>query len=174
MTLLRTTLAEIQHDIFDGEPRSGCTSGRAQPGVAVPSNEAIRLALVEGAETTEAEPAPTPAQADDPKPNAAVPPSNGRGAATATAVRPAPARPTPDVLPPWRVILHNDDHNDMDHVVESIIRVIRLNRPSATRCTIEAHRKGLSQLVATHRERAEFLAEQLQSCRLTVTIEPVR
>jgi ATP-dependent Clp protease adaptor protein ClpS len=92
----------------------------------------------------------------------------------ATAVRPAPARPAPDVLPPWRVVLHNDDHNDMDHVVESIMRVVRLNRPSATRCMVEAHRKGCCQVVATHREKAEFLAEQLRSYRLTVTIEPVR
>lgn len=133
---------------------------------------------VMGSATAQAEPArqdesrADESRTDEPQPTPATPPANGPG--TATAVRPAPARPAPDVLPPWRVILHNDDHNDMDHVVESIIRVIRLNRPSATRCTIEAHRKGCCQVVATHRERAEFLAEQLQSCRLTVTIEPVR
>lgn len=96
------------------------------------------------------------------------------GSAAATAVRPAPAKPTPDVLPPWRVILHNDDDNSIDYVVDTIVRVARLNRPSATRCTVEAHRKGCGQIVATHRERAEFLAEQLRSCKLVVTIEPVR
>lgn len=62
----------------------------------------------------------------------------------------------------------------MDYVVETIVRVVRLNRPSATRCMMEAHRKGLGQVVATHRERAEFIAEQLRSMRLVVTIEPVR
>lgn len=101
-------------------------------------------------------------------------PSVASGGATSAAVRPSPVRPKPDILPPWRVLLHNDDRNDMDYVVETIVRVVRLNRPSATRCMMEAHRKGCGQLVATHRERAEFIAEQLRSMRLVVTIEPVR
>jgi ATP-dependent Clp protease adaptor protein ClpS len=106
--------------------------------------------------------------------SASPPASTATAAATVAAPRPAPVRPKPDTLPMWRVLLHNDDHNDIDYVVETIVRVVRLNRPSATRCTIEAHRKGLGQVVATHRERAEFIAEQLRSSRLTVTIEPVR
>ncbi|MDZ4755051.1 MAG: ATP-dependent Clp protease adaptor ClpS [Phycisphaerae bacterium] len=93
--------------------------------------------------------------------------------ATATTVRPQPVRPKPDVLPPWRVLLHNDDRNDIDYVVDTVAKVARLNRPTATRCTIEAHRKGVGQVLVTHRERAEFLAEQLRSCRLVVTIEPL-
>lgn len=93
---------------------------------------------------------------------------------TATATRPAPARPRPIVLPPWRVLLHNDDVNDMDYVVETIQTIVRVNRPTATRCMIEAHRKGVALVTVTHRERAEFLADQLRSKRLTVTIEPER
>jgi ATP-dependent Clp protease adapter protein ClpS len=38
---------------------------------------------------------------------------------------------------------------------------------------MEAHRKGLSLVIATHREHAELVAEQLTSLQLTVTIEPV-
>jgi len=37
---------------------------------------------------------------------------------------------------------------------------------------VEAHRKGVSLVTVTHRERAEFLEEQFRSCRLIVTIEP--
>lgn len=96
------------------------------------------------------------------------------GAATTTAPRPAPTRPKPAVLPPWRVLLHNDDVNDMDYVVETIQQIVRVNRPTATRCMVEAHRKGVGQVTVTHRERAEFLADQLRSKRLTVTIEPER
>ena len=132
----------------------------------------------EAASEEPGKPAPAPATTETETPVSSPQRStgNGTGAGVATAVRPAPApaRPTPDVLPPWRVLLHNDDRNDMDYVVETIVRVVRLNRPSATRCMVEAHRKGCGQVLATHRERAEFLAEQLRSCRLTVTIEPVR
>jgi ATP-dependent Clp protease adaptor protein ClpS len=96
------------------------------------------------------------------------------GGATSTATRPAPVRPKPAVLPPWRVLLHNDDVNDMDYVVETIQQIVRVNRPTATRCMVEAHRKGVGQVTVTHRERAEFLADQLRSKRLTVTIEPER
>lgn len=77
-----------------------------------------------------------------------------------------------DALPPWRVLLHNDDVNEMGFVIESLCRFARLSVPAAARCTMEAHRKGLSLVIATHREHAELVAEQLTSLRLTVTIEP--
>lgn len=100
--------------------------------------------------------------------------TSGGGTATAvrTAPRPSPVRPRPDVLPPWRILLHNDDVNQMDYVVETIQQIVRLNRPSATRVMVEAHKKGIGLVVVTHRERAELLAEQLRSKRLVVTIEP--
>jgi ATP-dependent Clp protease adapter protein ClpS len=84
--------------------------------------------------------------------------------------RPSPKTPT-ETLPPWNVILHNDEVNDMGFVVESLCRFARLSVPTATRCTMEAHKKGLSLVLATHREHAELVAEQLTSLRLTVSIE---
>ena len=90
-----------------------------------------------------------------------------------------PTRPTPaplqpkEKLPLWNVLLHNDEVNEMGFVVESLCRFARLSLPAATRCTMEAHKKGLSLVIATHREHAELVAEQLTSLRLTVTIEPV-
>lgn len=74
----------------------------------------------------------------------------------------------------WNVILHNDEVNEMGFVVESLCRFVRLSVPAATRCTMEAHKKGISLLLSTHREHAELVAEQLTSLRLTVTIEPAR
>ena len=91
---------------------------------------------------------------------------------------PAPVRPTPrpdaptEALPPWNVLLHNDEVNEMGFVIESLCRFARLSMPAATRCTMEAHKKGLSLVLTTHREHAELVAEQLSSLRLTVTIEP--
>jgi ATP-dependent Clp protease adapter protein ClpS len=70
------------------------------------------------------------------------------------------------------VLLHNDEVNEMGFVIESLCRFARLSVPTATRCTMEAHKKGLSLVLATHREHAELVAEQLTSLRLTVTIEP--
>ena len=92
----------------------------------------------------------------------------------AVATRPAPARPAPKPTqqPGWKVLLHNDEVNEMGYVVETVSRIARLNLPAATRCMVEAHRKGVSLVTITHRERAEFLEEQFRSCRLTVTIEP--
>lgn len=86
---------------------------------------------------------------------------------------PAPLKPT-EKLPLWNVLLHNDEVNEMGFVVESLCRFARLSVPTATRCTMEAHKKGLSLVLATHREHAELVAEQLTSLRLTVTIEPGR
>lgn len=92
--------------------------------------------------------------------------------ATATLVKPKPARPRVDRLPPWRVLLHNDEKNDMVEVVESIVRITTLTRVDAFQRMLEAHSKGLSLLLTTHREHAELLQEQFMSRKLTVTIEP--
>ena len=90
------------------------------------------------------------------------------------AVAPTPAVPTRVVecLPQWKVLLHNDEKSEMDYVVESIVRFVRASVPTATRCMVEAHRKGVSLLTVTHQEHAELLSEQFRSARLVVTIEP--
>jgi ATP-dependent Clp protease adapter protein ClpS len=133
----------------------------AEPTAVPPNEPANPIVPASPAETR-------PAGETEPRP--ATEPVRG---GTATAVRPLRAPVKPEPLRPWRVLLHNDDRNDMDYVVDTIVKIVRLNRPSATRCMMEAHRKGAGQVIATHRERAEFLAEQLRSRRLTVTIEPV-
>ncbi len=89
-----------------------------------------------------------------------------------TALRTTPARPRIRRLPPWRILLHNDNVNDMPYVVETIVALTTLNRHDAVARMLEAHNKGLSLLLTTHREHAELLDEQFQSKRLKVTIEP--
>ncbi len=89
-----------------------------------------------------------------------------------TALRTTPARPRIRRLPPWRILLHNDNVNDMPYVVETIVALTTLNRHDAVVRMLEAHNKGLSLLLTTHREHAELLDEQFQSKRLKVTIEP--
>lgn len=101
----------------------------------------------------------------------------GPAVATKTKPRPTPT-PTPtdpklDKLPPFRVLLHNDDHHDMVEVVEWLTELTPLGRQPAVRIMLEAHTRGVAQVLITHRERAELYEDQLRSKGLVVTIEPV-
>ena len=82
------------------------------------------------------------------------------------------AKPKPRKLPPFKVILHNDDENDMVHVIQAIRHLTPLSRTAAMRSMLEAHMAGCSLLLVTHRERAELYVEQFASYSLTVTAEP--
>ena len=88
------------------------------------------------------------------------------------AVKTRPARPRTRHLPPWKVLLHNDDVNDMLYVVETITELTSLDRQQSLLRMLEAHKTGVALLLTTHREHAELLSEQFASKRLTVTIEP--
>ncbi|HPD31422.1 MAG TPA: ATP-dependent Clp protease adaptor ClpS [Phycisphaerae bacterium] len=83
-----------------------------------------------------------------------------------------PRQSPPRVLPPWKVILHNDDVNEMNRVVEVICLLTRLNRQEAAARMEEAHKTGAALLLVTHRERAELYVEQFATYNLTVTAEP--
>jgi ATP-dependent Clp protease adapter protein ClpS len=84
----------------------------------------------------------------------------------------SPAKKPPKPLPPWRVLLHNDDKNDVMFVVETIVMLTPLNRQDAELRTVEANDTGVSLLLVTHRERAELYKDQFESKGLTVSIEP--
>ena len=90
------------------------------------------------------------------------------GASTAVLPEVAP----PKLLPPYKVILHNDDVNSIDHVVETIMTLTALNLEDAVQRTVEAHHTGCALILVTHRERAELYQEQFHSASLTVTVEP--
>lgn len=95
-----------------------------------------------------------------------------RGGKGATALKTKPAPPKVDRLPPWNLLLHNDDINDMGFVVETIIELAHLNPRQALIRMLEAHKSGVALLLTTHRERAELLCEQFASKGLITTIEP--
>lgn len=93
-----------------------------------------------------------------------------------------PALPDVDVdeesllalIPPYRVVLHNDDHNTMEHVVESLVRCVpSLTVEAAAAIMFEAHNEGKATVIECPRETAEHYREALESCGLTATIEPV-
>ena len=70
------------------------------------------------------------------------------------------------------MLLHNDDKNDFDFVIDTIVALTPLNEQDASQRTKEAHQTGVALLLTTHKERAELYREQFQSKGLTVTIEP--
>ncbi len=75
--------------------------------------------------------------------------------------------------PPYKVILHNDDYNPMEHVVAALRKVIpRMSVPRAVSVMLEAHTKGKAVVTKCHKELAELYREGLQNEGLTSTIEP--
>ena len=108
--------------------------------------------------------------------NPGVDVDESKAGGTATKAPPArkraPQHRPPQPLPPWKVLLHNDDRNEMVFVVTTIISLTTLNQQDAVTRTLEAHETGVSLLLTTHRERAELYQEQFRSKGLIVTIEP--
>jgi len=86
--------------------------------------------------------------------------------------KPATQKVPPKPLPPWKVLLHNDDVNDHLHVIRTIIELTHLNELDAKKRTEEADKTGVALLLVTHKERAELYKDQFSSKSLTVTIEP--
>ncbi len=92
----------------------------------------------------------------------------------------APASPRTDLdeeallalVPPWRVVLHNDDRNTMEHVVESLVRCVpSLTVEAAAAIMLEAHTEGRATVVECPKETAEHYRDALESRGLTATIE---
>lgn len=147
--------------------------------MTAPTNDLIAraLSLASNAADCSPEPSDDPPRrepAPDEPDDAAEQPAGESKSATATATRPAPAKSPPKLLPQWRVLLHNDDVNEIVYVVETVLLLTPLKKLEAVRCTLEAHRRGITLLLTTHRERAELYVEQFRSRGLTVTIEPAR
>ncbi len=101
--------------------------------------------------------------------------SEGGGTATAKPKKhrkTAPKQKPPQPLPPWKVLLHNDDKNEMGYVILTVMELTTLNEQDAKLRTIEAHETGVALLLTTHKERAELYKDQFQTKGLIVTIEP--
>ena len=77
------------------------------------------------------------------------------------------------LLPPYKVLLHNDDYNSMGHVVHALRRVIPgMSRAEALHIMFQAHTDGVAVVVVCPKEPAEHYRDGLRSYGLTSTIEP--
>ncbi|MFN9175187.1 MAG: ATP-dependent Clp protease adapter ClpS [Synechocystis sp.] len=75
--------------------------------------------------------------------------------------------------PRYRVLLHNDDFNSMEHVVQTLIQTVAgLTQPQAVDIMMEAHTNGMALVITCALEHAEFYCETLRSNGLSSTIEP--
>lgn len=78
----------------------------------------------------------------------------------------------PLILPPYAVILHNDDHNEMLDVVRSIVLCVPpVTTDQAVAIMLEAHEHGRAVVIVCPLELAELYRDRLESRRLTATIE---
>ncbi|NJN30462.1 MAG: ATP-dependent Clp protease adapter ClpS [Synechococcales cyanobacterium RM1_1_8] len=75
--------------------------------------------------------------------------------------------------PQYRVLLHNDDYNGMEHVVAALIQTVpSLSPPQAVDIMMAAHNHGTALVITCAMEPAEFYSETLKSHGLSSSIEP--
>jgi ATP-dependent Clp protease adaptor protein ClpS len=82
------------------------------------------------------------------------------------------------LLPPYHVILENDDYHSMGFVVEVLCQVLNCTVEHACQLMLEAHTSGRAVVWTGPKEVAELKAEQIQSFHekpygpLGCTVEP--
>lgn len=75
-------------------------------------------------------------------------------------------------LPRYKVLIHNDDVNSMDHVVRALRAVFKFEVEECVRIMLEAHETGTGLCTVEPLEQAELHRDQLRSASLSATIEP--
>lgn len=77
------------------------------------------------------------------------------------------------IAPRYRVLLHNDDYNSMEYVVQVLMTTVpSLTQPQAVSIMMEAHTNNLALVITCAQEHAEFYCETLKNHGLISTIEP--
>jgi ATP-dependent Clp protease adaptor protein ClpS len=77
------------------------------------------------------------------------------------------------LAPRYRVLLHNDDYNSMEYVVQVLMQTVpSITQPQAVSIMMEAHNNGLALVITCAFEHAEFYCETLKNHGLDSSIEP--
>lgn len=75
--------------------------------------------------------------------------------------------------PRYKVLLHNDDFNSMEYVIQTLMHTVpALTQAQAVNIMMEAHQTGVALVITCALEPAEFYCETLSNHGLTSTIEP--
>ena len=76
------------------------------------------------------------------------------------------------IMPRYKVLLHNDDVNSMEHVAKTLQQVFKFELEECARIMLEAHMNGLALCIVEPLEQAEHHRDQLRAFSLVATIEP--
>ncbi len=77
------------------------------------------------------------------------------------------------LLPPYKVVLFDDDYNEMNYVVFALLHAVNnLTTQEAEQIMLAAHLTGSAIVIICPKEIAEYYQERLLSYSLTATIEP--
>jgi ATP-dependent Clp protease adaptor protein ClpS len=77
----------------------------------------------------------------------------------------------PNFEDPCKVILYNDNHNSMQHVMECLIKVFGHSVGMAKKIMLEAHKNGKTVAQVEGREEAVKHKQQLESAGITAEVE---
>ena len=76
------------------------------------------------------------------------------------------------IMPRFKVLLHNDDVNSMEHVAKALQQVFKFELEECVRIMLEAHMNGVALCTVEPLEQAEHHRDQLRALSLVATIEP--
>jgi ATP-dependent Clp protease adaptor protein ClpS len=77
------------------------------------------------------------------------------------------------LIPPYKVIIHDDDYNEMSYVTFALLHAVNtLTVQEAERIMLVAHLTGSAVVVVCPKEAAEYYQERILSYRIVATIEP--
>ena len=76
------------------------------------------------------------------------------------------------VLPPYSVIIHDDEVHSMDFVVDALLKSVEsLTEDESVQIMLEAHNTGRAVVITCPLEHAELYRDRLRTFKLGVTIE---
>jgi ATP-dependent Clp protease adaptor protein ClpS len=77
-------------------------------------------------------------------------------------------------VPRFSVILHNDEVNSMEHVVDALLKSVpTLSEQDAIQVMMDAHTDGKAVITVCPLETAEFYRDRLQSFSIGASVEAV-
>lgn len=71
----------------------------------------------------------------------------------------------------YKVVLHDDNHNTFDHVIDSIMNICGFNYIQAVQCAVLVHESKHCPIFEDHHDECEDVARLLTREGLTVTIK---
>ena len=72
---------------------------------------------------------------------------------------------------PYMVILHNDDFNSFDHVIECMIKICKHDFEASSQIAHLVHFTGKCDVKRGNKEEMTIIYKKLKSASLTVTLE---